>query len=117
MGTGTPPPVVKPSAGPALDARAPVPTTSSASALSATATAPTARSRRPATPAIPAGGRAATQGLARRLGVILARDRTELLSATVLALAILAALTSWGALDLGAAAAEPAPILLFGGSD
>ena len=55
--------------------------------------------------------------MARRIGVILTRDRTELLSATVLALAILAALTSLGALDLASAAAENAPILLVGGSD
>lgn len=41
----------------------------------------------------------------------LRRDRTELISAAVLALAILAALTSWGALDIGSAAAEPAPIV------
>lgn len=39
------------------------------------------------------------------------RDRSELMSAAVLALAILATLTSWGALDLGAAASEPAPIV------
>ena len=39
------------------------------------------------------------------------RDRTELISAAVLSLAILAALTSWGALDLGGAASEPAPIV------
>ena len=39
----------------------------------------------------------------------LRRDRTELLAAGVLALAVLAALTSWGALDLAGAAAEPAP--------
>ena len=48
---------------------------------------------------------------ARRLGGALRRDRTELTSAAVLSLAILAALTSWGALDLGGAAAEPAPIV------
>jgi hypothetical protein len=45
------------------------------------------------------------------------RDRTQLLSAAVLTLAILAVLTSWGALDLGAAAAEPAPILNNAGTD
>jgi NADH-quinone oxidoreductase subunit M len=91
--------------------------TSTAPALDAAAPPPTARSKRPSTPAIPAGGRAASQGMARRIGVILTRDRTELLSATVLALAILAALTSLGALDLASAAAENAPILLVGGSD
>lgn len=41
----------------------------------------------------------------------LRRNRTELLSGMVLALAILAALTSYGALDLSGAASEPAPIL------
>jgi len=47
---------------------------------------------------------------AGRLGGTLRRDRTELMAAAVLALAILAALTSWGALDIAGAAAEPAPI-------
>jgi hypothetical protein len=51
------------------------------------------------------------------LRAIARRDRAELLSATVLALALLAALTSWGALDLAAAAAEEAPILLPGAGD
>jgi NADH:ubiquinone oxidoreductase subunit 2 (subunit N) len=46
-----------------------------------------------------------------RFGGFLRRDRTELLAAWVLALAVLAALTSWGALDLAGAAAEPAPIV------
>ena len=41
----------------------------------------------------------------------LRRDRTELISAGVLALAVIATLTAWGALDLGAASAEPAPIV------
>jgi hypothetical protein len=48
---------------------------------------------------------------------MLRRDRTELLSGAVLALAILAALTSWGALDLARAAAEPAPIIVTGTTD
>jgi hypothetical protein len=39
------------------------------------------------------------------------RDSTELISACVLALAVLATLTAWGALDLGNAASEPAPIV------
>lgn len=52
-----------------------------------------------------------------RLVAALRRDRTELLSAAVLALAILAALTSWGALDLADAAAEPAPIIVSGATD
>ena len=53
----------------------------------------------------------------RRLAAALRRNRTELLSAAVLALAILGALTSWGALDIASAAAEPAPIILGPGSD
>jgi formate hydrogenlyase subunit 3/multisubunit Na+/H+ antiporter MnhD subunit len=54
---------------------------------------------------------------AARLAEVVRRDRAELLSAAVLTLAILAALTSWGALDLATAAAEPAPILLPGAGD
>ena len=49
--------------------------------------------------------------LARRAAAALRRDRTELLAAAVLALAVLAALTSWGALDIGGAASEAAPIV------
>ena len=49
--------------------------------------------------------------LARRTAAALRRDRTELLAAAVLALAVLAALTSWGALDIGGAASEAAPIV------
>jgi NADH:ubiquinone oxidoreductase subunit 2 (subunit N) len=47
------------------------------------------------------------------------QDRAELLSAGVLALAILASLVAWGALDIGKAAAEPAPATsgLVGGSN
>jgi hypothetical protein len=52
-----------------------------------------------------------------RVEAALRRDRTELLSGAVLALAILAALTSWGALDLASAAQEPAPIILGGATD
>ncbi len=52
-----------------------------------------------------------------RIAAALGRNRTELLSGVVLALAILAALTSYGALNLADAAAEPAPILLGPGSD
>ena len=44
------------------------------------------------------------------LGAALRRDRTELLAAAVLTLAVLALLTSWGALDIAGAAGEPAPI-------
>jgi NADH:ubiquinone oxidoreductase subunit 2 (subunit N) len=63
------------------------------------------------------GSRNAAAGLGRRVGDAIRRDRTELLSAAVLALAILAALTSWGALDLGSAASEPAPIVAGPSSD
>jgi formate hydrogenlyase subunit 3/multisubunit Na+/H+ antiporter MnhD subunit len=59
--------------------------------------------------------RAALAG--RRLAAALRRNRTEWLSAAVLALAILGALTSWGALGIADAAAEPAPIILGPGSD
>lgn len=56
-----------------------------------------------------AGGWDAVARAGTRFGGALRRDRTELLAAGVLALAVLAALTSWGALDLAGAAAEPAP--------
>ncbi len=69
-------------------------------------------------------GASALSGTRARLGAagarfagVVRRDRTELLSAAVLALAILAALTSWGALDLAGAAAEPAPIIVSGATD
>ena len=66
--------------------------------------------RRDVSPAVVAGwSHDGTRG-AGRLGGTLRRDRTELMAAAVLALAILAALTSWGALDIAGAAAEPAPI-------
>ncbi|MEW6226246.1 MAG: proton-conducting transporter membrane subunit, partial [Chloroflexota bacterium] len=61
--------------------------------------------------------RAAAASLGQRLAAALRRDRTELTSAAVLTLAILAALTSWGALDIGGAAAEPAPIVSGPASD
>ncbi len=52
-----------------------------------------------------------------RVASALRRDRTELLAAAVLALAILAGLTSWGALDLGGAASEAAPTVSGPSSD
>jgi formate hydrogenlyase subunit 3/multisubunit Na+/H+ antiporter MnhD subunit len=70
---------------------------------------------RSASPSEDRPSRAAT--IAAGIGTFVARDRTELLSAAILALAILAALTSWGALDIATAAAEPAPILLGGQAD
>ena len=73
-----------------------------------------------AAPAAAAGtGARGRAGLARRAAVLdaLRRNRTELLSGAVLALAILGALTSWGALGIADAAAEPAPIILGPGSD
>ena len=53
----------------------------------------------------------------RRITRALRRDATELMAAAVLTLAVLAALTSWGALDIGGAASEPAPITTNAGSD
>ncbi len=58
-----------------------------------------------------AGWRDAAARRVTRLGAALQRDRTELLAGAVLALAVLAALTSWGALDIGGAASEPAPVV------
>ena len=54
---------------------------------------------------------------ARRLAAALRRERTELLSGAVLALAILATLTSLGALDLAVTAADPAPVVTGPASD
>jgi hypothetical protein len=73
------------------------------------------RARRLARARVGTGGGGATvaaSSLGGRFAAGLQRNRTELLSGTVLALAVLAALTSYGALDLAGAAAEPAPILL-----
>lgn len=55
--------------------------------------------------------RAIEASLGRRAAAAMRRDRTELLAAAVLALAVLAVLTSWGALDIGGAASEAAPIV------
>jgi NADH:ubiquinone oxidoreductase subunit 2 (subunit N) len=52
-----------------------------------------------------------------RVGRRVRQDRTELLAAAVLALAVLAALTSWGALDVVGAAREAAPIVSGPSSD
>lgn len=75
----------------------------------------TAPSRVRSAPSASAGTRARVAGN----GVVAAlrRDKAQLLSAAVLGLAILAVLTSWGVLDLGSAAAEPAPILSSAGTD
>jgi len=53
----------------------------------------------------------------RRLMRAVRRDATELTAASVLTLAILAALTAWGVLDIGGAASEPAPITTNAASD
>ena len=53
----------------------------------------------------------------RRLMRALRRDATELTAACVLTLAILAALTAWGVLDIGGASSEPAPITTNAASD
>jgi NADH-quinone oxidoreductase subunit N len=63
------------------------------------------------------GGAGAGESAGDRFVGGLRRNRTELLSGAVLALAVLAVLTSWGALDIAGAAAEPAPIILGPGSD
>lgn len=61
----------------------------------------------------------AATSFASAVTVRLRQDRAELLSAGVLALALLASLVAWGALDIGKAAAEPAPATsgLVGGSN
>jgi NADH:ubiquinone oxidoreductase subunit 2 (subunit N) len=69
-----------------------------------------------------AGSRVAAAGsrvavAARSLVRAMRRDQAELVAAAVLALAILAALTSWGALDISGAAAEVAPIVSGPSSD
>jgi formate hydrogenlyase subunit 3/multisubunit Na+/H+ antiporter MnhD subunit len=64
--------------------------------------------------------RMASKGAAhagRRLMTALRRDATELTAAAVLTLAVLAALTSWGVLDISGAASEPAPIVSNAASD
>jgi NADH:ubiquinone oxidoreductase subunit 2 (subunit N) len=55
--------------------------------------------------------------LHERLSAALRRDRAELLAGAVLALAMLAALTSWGALDIASAASEPAPAVVVSQGD
>ncbi len=65
----------------------------------------------------PRAARPALATAANGVLTALHRERTELLSGAVLALAILAALTSWGALDIAATAAEPAPIVTGPASD
>ncbi len=62
----------------------------------------------------PGGG---MQTIGSKAVVAAQRDRVQLLSAAVVTLAILAVLTSWGVLDLGSAAAEPAPIIIGSGAD
>ncbi len=59
-----------------------------------------------------AGSRFATASAGR-----LRRDRAELLSAGVLALALLASFVAWGVLDIGHAAAEPAPAVAGAGAN
>ena len=53
----------------------------------------------------------------RRFTRALRRDATELTAAAVLTLAVLAAFTAWGVLDIGGAASEPAPITTNAASD
>jgi formate hydrogenlyase subunit 3/multisubunit Na+/H+ antiporter MnhD subunit len=56
-------------------------------------------------------------GTGRRLARAVRRDATELTAACVLTLALLAALTAWGVLDIGGASSEPAPITTNAASD
>jgi NADH:ubiquinone oxidoreductase subunit 2 (subunit N) len=79
---------------------------------SATGEAPVPQPASERTPASPMSRLAAASALGSRVILALRRDRTELTSAAVLALAILAALTSWGALDVAGTASEPAPIVV-----
>ena len=74
---------------------------------------------RPRAVAASVGHAAGSVGHAAEHGVATAvrRDRTELIAAAVLALAILAGLTSWGALDLGGASSEAAPTVPGPSSD
>lgn len=53
----------------------------------------------------------------RRLMRAVRRDATELTAACVLTIALLAALTAWGVLDIGGASSEPAPITTNAASD
>jgi NADH:ubiquinone oxidoreductase subunit 2 (subunit N) len=53
----------------------------------------------------------------RRFMRTVRRDATELTAACVLTLALLAALTAWGVLDIGGASSEPAPITTNAASD
>ena len=53
----------------------------------------------------------------RRIMRAVRRDATELAAAAVLTLAVLAALTSWGVLDIWGASSEPAPITTNASSD
>ncbi len=78
-----------------------------------------ARSRRrlAASAASASGALARGVALIERMTRAMRRDQTELAAAAVLALAILAALTSWGALDIAGAAAQPAPIVAGPSSD
>jgi formate hydrogenlyase subunit 3/multisubunit Na+/H+ antiporter MnhD subunit len=91
-----------------------LPVTVEGEAVPATAASPaptTGRAARPRAVAVSVGHAAGSVGHAAEHGVATAvrRDRTELIAAAVLALAILAGLTSWGALDLGGASSEAAP--------
>ena len=61
--------------------------------------------------------RAAPTSTGRRLTRALRRDATELTAACVLTLAILAALTAWGVLDISGVSSEPAPITTNAASD
>jgi formate hydrogenlyase subunit 3/multisubunit Na+/H+ antiporter MnhD subunit len=55
--------------------------------------------------------------IGRRATRAMRRDATELAAAAVLTLAVLAALTAWGVLDITGAASEPAPITTNAAAD
>jgi NADH:ubiquinone oxidoreductase subunit 2 (subunit N) len=74
----------------------------------------------PATRVVHRSRRMASKGatsLGRRVVRALRRDATELAGAAILTLAVLAALASWGVLDITGAASEPAPITTNAASD
>ena len=94
--------------------------------VAATATVPTAAAAgsSPSDDADATGTRTRTRrsvsagsSLADATAARIRRDRAELLSAGVLALALLASLVAWGVLDIGHVAAEPAPAAAGAGPD
>jgi hypothetical protein len=108
-GAGSRPPATF-STAPAASAAGPAASAGTAVAPGGGADSPGARTR-------PGGAGSAGSRLAAASATRLRRDRAELLSAGVLALALLASLVAWGVLDIGHAAAEPAPAVVGTGAD